>query len=130
MYIRHELEDNDFQRLGFCEWFSGKCRKNRFLPNFVISDEANFAMNGVVNTWNVSEYALKGQPPEDFLYDRNESRETIMVWGGMCGNGMYGNGLLFGPSFIEGNLTGAKYQDLLVEQVFSCLDGAFRVPIW
>ena len=113
MYIRHELKGNDFQRLDLCEWFSGKCRKNRFLPNFVISDEANFAMNGVVNTWNVRKYAPKGQPPQDFFYDRNESRKTIMVWGGMCGNG-----LLFGPLFIEGNLTGAKYQDLLVEQVF------------
>ena len=51
MYIRHGLKDNDFQRrFDFCEWFSGKCRNTRFLPNFVISDEANFAMNGVVNT--------------------------------------------------------------------------------
>ena len=39
-----------------------------------------------------------------------------MVWGGM-----YGDGLLFGPLFIEGNLTGAKNQDLLVEQVFPAL---------
>ena len=67
--------------LDFCEWFSGQ--NTRFLPNFVISDEANFAMNGVVNTWNVRKYAPKGQPPEDFFYDRNESRKTIMVWGGM-----------------------------------------------
>ena len=34
---------------------------------------------------------------------------------------MCGNGLLFGPLFIEGNLTGAKYRDLLVEQVFPAL---------
>ena len=34
---------------------------------------------------------------------------------------MCGNGLLFGPLFIEGKLTGAKYQDLLVEQVFPAL---------
>ena len=40
-----------------------------------------------------------------------------MVWGGMCGNG-----LLVGPWFIEGNLTGAKYQDLLFEQVFPVLE--------
>ena len=67
MYIRHQLKDKDFQRrLDCCEWFSGKCRNTRFLPNFGISDEANFAMNGVVNTWNVREYAPKGQPPEDF----------------------------------------------------------------
>ena len=31
-------------------------------------------MNGVVNTWNVGEYAPKGQVPE-FLYERNDSRE-------------------------------------------------------
>ena len=72
--------DNDFQRrLYFCEWFSG--RDTRFLPNFVISDEANFATNGVVNTWNVREYGPKGQPAAEFFYNRNESRKT--VWGGM-----------------------------------------------
>ena len=34
---------------------------------------------------------------------------------------MCANGLLFVPLFIEGNLTGANYQDLLVEQVFPAL---------
>ena len=73
MYIRHELKDNDFQRrFDFCELFSGKCRNPRILPNFVISDEANFAMNGVVNTWNVREYAPKGQPPAADLFLRSE----------------------------------------------------------
>ena len=74
----------------------------------MISDECSFAMNGVVNTRNVRVYAPRGHPRE-FYY----SRQTVLVWGGLCGNG-----LLFGPFFIDGPLTGIKYHALLVEEVF------------
>ena len=106
MKIRHELMENDLQRrLAFCEWFSQRCTHRRFLPNLMISDECSFAMNGVVNTRNVRVYAPRGHPPE-FYYERNNSRQTVLVWGGPCGNG-----LLFGPFFIDGSL---KYHSLLM----------------
>ena len=42
-------------------------------------------MNGPVNTWNVREYAPKRQVPE-FIYERNDSRENITMWGNLYGN--------------------------------------------
>ena len=101
MKIRHQLQENDFQRrLQFSHWFQDKCRDPRFLPNYVISDEAGFAMNGKVNTQNVREYAPVGNPPP-FTYDVNSSREKLTVWAAIIGNGT-----LIGPFFIDGNLNG------------------------
>ena len=81
--------------------------------NFLIGDEAGFAMNGLVNTQNVREYAPRGQPPQNFYYVRNESRQRLTVWVGLCGNGT-----LIGPSFFEGSVNGQNYLSMLNEQVF------------
>ena len=97
-----------------------KCRNLRFLPNIVISDEAAFAMNGKVNTRNVRQYAPAGNPPP-FNFERNVSRAKVNVWAGMCGNGV-----LLGPFFIEGNLNGISYYNLLIERVFPSLMANFR----
>ena len=59
----------------------------------MIGDKASFAMNGRVNTQNVRCYAPSGEAP-NFRFEKNDSREKIMVWGGVCGNGV-----LFGPFF-------------------------------
>ena len=73
MEIRQQLQENDFQRrLQFCHWFEDRCRNPRFLPNYVISDEAGFLMNGKVSTQNIREYAPLGNPPA-FNYDVNGS---------------------------------------------------------
>ena len=75
--VRIQLKENDFQRRSdFSYWFLQQCNNVRFLFN--IGDEASFAMSGAVNTWNVREYAPKGQVPE-FIYKRNDSRERITV---------------------------------------------------
>ena len=114
---RHEFQEIYFQRrINFCNWFVDRCRDFRFLANFVISDEGLFAMNGRVNTWKVREYGLQGHPPP-FNYDRNESRGKLVVWGGMCGNG-----LLLEPFFIEGNLTGSFSSPVL--RLWWAQDGA------
>jgi hypothetical protein len=111
--VRHELKPTDpDRRIRFCRWFLEKCRDRRFLQNFIIGDEAGFAMNGSVNTQNVREYAPKGQPP-DFFYQRNECRTRITVWVGLCGNGK-----LIGPFFFEGSVNGLRYLEMLNEKVF------------
>lgn len=116
MHIRHELKQEDFERrINFCNWFAESCRDANFLSNFIISDEAGFAMNGEVNSQNVRQYAPWGNNP-GFHFNRNESREKLTVWAGLCGNG-----LVVGPFFIAGNLNGLGYHDLIVENVYPIL---------
>ena len=58
--VRHQLKPTDFERRGhFSEWLIEKCGNRRFLANFVIGDEAGFAMNGEVNSQNVVNTPLK-----------------------------------------------------------------------
>ena len=94
MRVRHELKPTDpGRRIQFCQWLLNKCRDRRFLHNFLIDDEAGFAMNGRVNSQNVRQYAPRGGgPAPDFNYTRNESRKRVTVWVGLCGDGS-----LFGP---------------------------------
>ena len=52
MIRRHNLKDGDYERrFRFCQWFLHQCNNRRFLANFVIGDEAGFALNGAVNKW-------------------------------------------------------------------------------
>ena len=45
-----------------------------------------FAMNGLVNTWNLRKYELKRQVLE-FIFERDDSREKKHKRTGLCGNG-------------------------------------------
>ena len=117
---RHEhLQDDYRRRIEFSRWFLDKNRNFRFLSNFVIGDEAGFHMNGRVNSQNVRKYAPKGNDPE-FTYEVSSSKEKLMVWMGLCGNGV-----VLGPFFFDGNVTGAKYLELLNNEVFPELVSAF-----
>ena len=60
IHVRQELKERDFERrVRFCRSFLDRCQNNRFLPNFVIGDEAMFFMNGKVNTHCVRKYTPK-----------------------------------------------------------------------
>ena len=48
----------------------------RFMTNVVVGDEAAFALNGKVNTWNVKKYTCFGDPSQ-FNYDLRSSRQKI-----------------------------------------------------
>lgn len=107
IHVRHELKQEDFQRrLQFAQWFQNRCHNPRFLYNFVVGDEASFAMNGRVNTHNIRMYAPKGNPPA-FNFDVSSDRRKLSVWAGICGNGT-----LVGPYFFEGNVNGRTYLEM------------------
>ena len=44
------------------------------MTNVVVGDEAAFALNGKVNTWNVKKYTCFGDPSQ-FNYDLRSSRQ-------------------------------------------------------
>ena len=85
----------------------------------MIGDEAGFWMNGRVSSQNVRKYAPKGNNPE-FTYEVSASKLKLMVWMGVCGNGT-----VLGLFFFDGNVNGAKYLEMLNEEVFPQLIAAF-----
>ena len=120
IHISQGLKPDDYnRRYNFCAWFINQCRNPRFLANFVIGDEASFAMNGTVSTQNVRCYAPKGEAP-NFRFEKNDCREKITVWGGLCGNGV-----LLGPYFPNGNLNGAGYLRMLNNDILPELERHF-----
>ena len=104
---RHKLNPGDPQRrLAFCNWFIN--RPQRFLREVVIVDEATFTMRGSVTTTNVREYAPKGNPPVAFDYDIPDDRRKLSVLAAITGNNQ-----LIGPVFINGNLNGVSYLNII-----------------
>ena len=125
MHIRHQLLPRDYaRRMQFARWLVDHYERNEdFLRPFVIGDEAAFAMNGQVNTHNVREYAVAGQPRE-FNYKVNISREKLTVWIGLCGSGQ-----IIGPFFFERNVTGQIYLQMINNDVVPQLQQHFQRQI-
>ena len=125
MHVRHELLPDDLpRRLRYAQWFNERCQNPNFLQSIIIGDEAGFAMNGEVNTHNVSEYAPKGQPPA-FNFERRNSRGKLIVWAALCGNGM-----VLGPYFFDQNVDGLAYLRMLNEFAFPQLAIHFNNQHW
>ena len=119
MIKRHKLLHGDRQRrLRFCQWLLQ--RPARFLDDFLIGDESGFALNAQVNTHNLRAYREKGHPPDEFQYERSDSRLKVTVWAGLTGNGD-----IIGPVFFDNNVTGAAYVQMIDEEVVPALN---RIP--
>ena len=57
--ICHGLLRGDFQRrVRFCRWFLQK--HERFIEDLIVTDEAAFHMNGLINRQNNRKYSPKG----------------------------------------------------------------------
>ena len=68
-------------------------------------------MKRLIKRQNNRIHSPKGQPPQNF-YEKSISREKISVWLGLTGSG-----LVIGPLFYEGNMTGEKYLAMFNEQI-------------
>ena len=79
-----------------------------------------------------TEYAPEGQVLE-FINERNDSREKITVWAGLCGNGT-----LFGLYIFDGYVNGYNSLQIINDFTFSQLqehfsnhfDGNFQHLLW
>ena len=60
------------------------------MSQIIIGDEAIFQLNTNVFNHNVVRYAPRGDPPEDFVYDKPSSGENIVVWIGLVRNNHIG----------------------------------------
>ncbi len=111
MEHRHSLEDGDRERrVQYCQWLAN--RQPRFLSDVLIGDEATFPMNAKVNSRNVRSYAPRHNPPDDWTYDMPISRQKLVVWIGMMGNGS-----IVGPVFLRENMNGQRYLDMVNQVV-------------
>ena len=68
-------------------------------------------MNANVSSHYVHSYAEKPSPP-DLSYDRPDSQEKLIVWAAVCGNGN-----LLGSYFLDRNLNGQTYLNMIEQQV-------------
>lgn len=110
-HLVQELNEDDFdRRLEFCEIMREKCDGDRnFLLNIVFSDEATFYLNGKVNRHNCRYWADENQ--HLIKEDHTQTLQKINVWAGIMGD------RVIGPFFINGNLNGGRYLELLENQV-------------
>ena len=125
MKRRHELKDTDFpRRMEYSEWLVTKFQEEDFLGKIVIGDEAAFMMNGTVSCHNVRRYAPKGEAP-DFNYDVSTSREKVIVWAAVCGNGS-----VIGPYFFEENINGVVYLAMINGNLVEDMNVLFEYDIF
>lgn len=111
----HELNEDDFdRRMQFCDTIQQKIVEDPyFVKHTCFSDEATFVLNGEVNRHN-SRYWC----PENPLIAHEihtQHPQKLNVWAGIF------NDRIVGPFFIEGNLNGPTYLELLQDAVIPTL---------
>ena len=111
---RHQLKPADLpRRLVFCQWLI--TRTDPEMMEMLVSDEAYFQLNGLVNSQNVRRYAplksanpAQGGRPGHFAVETPTFDTKIMVFCGMNRDGTFGLRV-----FRDGTLNGPGYHSLL-----------------
>lgn len=107
-------EDDPDRRLQFCEEIGELIDANtNFVYNVAFSDECTFFVNGTVNKHNCRYWDTEN--PHVYREFSTQYPEKLNVWAGMLGNH------ILGPFFIDGNLTGEHYLQMLQESVFPAI---------
>lgn len=105
-----ELSERDFElREDFCVIMEHRLRDPTFIRRICFSDESTFHRNGFVNRHNCRYWSQEN--PHEYRESHSQTPEKLNVWSGILGN------TVIGPFFIEGNLNGEKYLDLLVNDI-------------
>ena len=111
MQILQELCDDDpDRRIEFCEIMTAKIiAEPRLIKNICFSDECTFNLNGQVNKQNCRYWS--DENPRVFREGYTEYPQKVNVWAGILGDA------IIGPLFIEGNLNGEMYADMLERSI-------------
>ena len=64
----------------YSQWLLGK--PQAFMSQKIIGDEAIFHLKGNVSNHNVDPYAPRGDPPEDFAYDKPHLEKSLLYGSG------------------------------------------------
>lgn len=104
------LADDPDRRMEFCQTVMEMINDTpEFLNNILFTDEATFCFNGEVNRHNSRYWSREN--PHWMREIHTQRQQKVNVWAGIIGD------RLIGPFFIEGNLDGAAYLNLLTTQV-------------
>lgn len=112
IHLHQELNEDDFdRRLEFSELMMERINQN---PNFlssllVFSDEATFQLSGKVNRHNFRYWS--DENPHWMLEAHTQYPQKLNVWAGVFRD------RIIGPFFIDGNLNGEKYLEMLTNQI-------------
>lgn len=111
-----ELSDeNKVHRLNFCQEIQRRLMANELnLSNIIFTDESSFTTAGMFNRKN--KHFWSRENPHALQAVKIQGRKTLSVW---CG--LYNNKVI-GPIFLNGNLTGQKYHDLLQNEIEEYLE--------
>lgn len=117
-----ELSDDDYdRRLEFCENMMELCNANpNFIRQIMFSDESTFYLNGNVNRHNCRYWATEN--PHWIRENHTQYPQKINVWAGIIGH------RIIGPFFIEHNLNGDSYLELLRNRIVPALAALFPNP--
>ena len=102
-----------FRRLAFSQWVLNQTDQQ--LQSFLFSDEANFELNGQVNSQNVRRYApllaadpILGGRPAHFTVDNPTFSPKVMVFCGLKRDGAFGF-----KTYENQSMNGQMYHSLL-----------------
>lgn len=111
IHLVHELNEDDFdRRQQFCEVMTERIDADaNFLFNICFSDECTFFLNSTVNRHNCRFWSDVN--PRIFHEVHTQHPLKLNVWAGIFGDRM------IGPIFLDGNLTGERYLEVLEDLV-------------
>jgi transposase len=104
------FEEDKIRRMEFCEDVMERANnENNLLSNILFSDESSFPIHGRQNPSVVRYWSQENQ--HRTLSLRTQYPQKLNVWAGILGDN------IIGPFFIDGNLNGAKYLQLLQNNI-------------
>lgn len=112
----HTLEEGDAaRRQVFCNWFLQRCGEDRqFYKKILWSDESSFSNRGMFNRKNNHYWSHENLFRN---FPRNPQRRfSVNVWCGIIER------KIVGPVFFHGNLTGARYLQMMQNVIEEFLD--------
>ena len=116
--VQELLEGDLEKRMRYCDQVRMKIDEQPdFLTKLVFSDEATFYLNGAVNKHN--DRLWTDENPYWIRETHTQTPQKVNVWCGMVGDN------IIGPFFIQGNLNGERYLELLQTEIVPAIQNLF-----
>lgn len=121
--VGHQLLPRDAEmRMVFCEEMTERINYNpRYTTLICFGDESTFPLLGKHNPSVVRFWAREN--PHQRMDMRTQYPQKLNLWGGVLGSH------ILGPFFINGNLTGARYLNLLRDHIIPAIQALPDVDI-
>lgn len=106
--------DDCFRRMEFCEIMVDMANNDmNFIKNILFTDECTFELHSPHNSQCVRYWSRENL--YQYQPTRTQYPQKLNVWAGILGDH------IIGPFFINGNLNGQKYLDLIQNDIIPCI---------